>query len=238
MRKVIVGLLMFLMLPMMAQALTHEEALGHLKSISFPLYGKEIEQGRQCVGWNALASQSGEIAFYISAGHCENSYYHVGDRGELLNFPLLAKVNDDGRYEFLYTIKPVCNKATQAYLSLSVKIDQTKSFFTLAQTSGTERFEKVGVVELRYLRDDPKLGLVFDMVCPAGGCKQLPSKGLSGSPIIDEDLNVVALMKGAHPMEPDHPLGTELAPILPFLKSVASTNSRINHSRYCTGPSQ
>lgn len=215
-----------------SHAMTNDEALVLLKSIAFPLYEFNLESGRQCVGFNALPNKTGDIAYDVSAGHCENSYYYLGERG-LLNFPILGKVNDGGRFEFLYSMHPVCNKTKTTYLPLRATIDTTKSFFTLAQTSGTEAFEKVGVVKMLFVRDDPKRGLVFRMVCPAGGCTQFPSRGLSGSPVIDDEGSVIGIMKGAWAMEPHFPLATALAPILPFLESVAADTSTINRSRYC-----
>ncbi len=236
--------------------LSAEAQLESLKKISFPLYQKRVSDIKQsnslgderaCIGFNVSPNKSGELGYYITAGHCMNAYFVRAKNGQEFDSPALA-FSTGGAYDYLYSFQVLCEKEKihfpkfaipkvgDTYYTLGqIRPEETIARPELSKLAGNE-FEKLGLVVMTLMSIDEIAGLSFSQVCPNSGCTYRATPGISGAPIVDKSGRVVAIFKGYAELTPSKPLGVKLDYVLPLIVSAANNDNTFNRAKYCTSP--
>ncbi len=230
MKKVFALLLAIMVFPSTAQAIEKGEMLGYLKRISFPLFvseGKEVS----CIGYNAKRSSTGSLGLSATAGHCGD---HVAPRhqdGSAMRgitgyYRAYTAVHDEQVFH-----RPDCG---YEYASgFSTKLTVGEEYYSLGHRSSSDTFEKLELVRMSFVRNDPDRGLVFSRTCDGDECRVNMLPGVSGSPIVDIKGVVVGTFKGFLASRHEEPLASPADLLVILVPSTARTTVRVNNAQYC-----
>lgn len=213
-----------------ALAMKKSEMLEYLKSVTFPLYvkdGKEVS----CIGYNAKKSATGSLSMSATAGHCGDYVAPRNQDGSAVRnitgyYRAYAAVHDEQIFH-----RPDCGYTYVTGFLTSLTTGE--EYYSLGHRSSSDTFEKLELVRMSFLRNDPDLGLVFKRNCVGDECGVNMLPGVSGSPVVNSRGLVVGTFKGFLASRHDEPLASPVDVLTILVPSVARTTVRLNSAQHC-----